>query len=90
MSSPVITIAEGMKEKKRIKTKIRVGSVVKAKVGEMEEITGGGKKHEDEERSGGTFPRCGGEEEVLIQIRIWVKEIYKLFFTCGFKFKNRG
>ena len=37
MSSPVVTIKEGVKEKKQIKTKIRVKSVVKAKVGEMEE-----------------------------------------------------
>ena len=39
MSSPVVTIAEGVKEKKWIRTNIRVGSVVKAKVGEMEENT---------------------------------------------------
>ena len=37
MSSPVVTIAEGMKEKKRIKTEIGVGYVVKGKVAEMED-----------------------------------------------------
>ena len=35
MRSHVLTIAEGMEENKRVKTKIGVGSVVKAKVGEM-------------------------------------------------------
>ena len=39
MRSPVIKIAEGMKEKNQNKTKIGVGSVVKAKVGETEEKT---------------------------------------------------
>ena len=38
MSSPVLAIAEGMKAKKHSKTKIGVGSVVKANVGEMENI----------------------------------------------------
>ena len=41
MISHVVKIAEGMKEKKRIKTKIGVGSVVKSKVGDMEENTRG-------------------------------------------------
>ena len=36
MSSTVVTIIKGMKGKKRIKTKIGVGSVVKANVAEME------------------------------------------------------
>ena len=36
MSSPVIKITKGMKEKKRIKTKIGVGYVVKANIGDME------------------------------------------------------
>ena len=39
MSSHVLTIAEGMKVKNKKKTKIGVGSVVKAKVGELEDIT---------------------------------------------------
>ena len=39
MSSPVLTISEGMKTKNNNKTKIGVGSVVKAKVGELEKIT---------------------------------------------------
>ena len=43
MSSPVVTIKEGMDMKKHTKTKIRVGSVVKAKVGELENITGEGR-----------------------------------------------
>ena len=39
MSSPFITIAEGMKMKKQTKKKIGVGFVVKANVGELENIT---------------------------------------------------
>ena len=37
--SPVVTIKEGMETKKQVKMKIGVGSVVKAKVGELENIT---------------------------------------------------
>ena len=39
MSSPVVSIAEAMKEKKRNKIKITARSAVKAKVGNMEENT---------------------------------------------------
>ena len=39
MRSPVVTIVERMKEKKRSKTKIGVGSVVKEKSGDMEDKT---------------------------------------------------
>ena len=39
MSSPVLTIAEGMKEKNQNKTKIGVGSVVKENAGYMGENT---------------------------------------------------
>ena len=39
MSSPVLTITEGKNINNHTKTKIRVGSVVKAKVGELEKIT---------------------------------------------------
>ena len=39
MSSPVVTVKEGMDMKKQTKTKIGVGFVVKAKGGELENIT---------------------------------------------------
>ena len=39
MSSPVVNAKEGMKMTKQTKTKIGVGSVVEAKVGELEKIT---------------------------------------------------
>ena len=39
MISHAVTIEEGMKVKKKIKMKIGVGSVVKAKVGYLEKIT---------------------------------------------------
>ena len=39
MSSPVLTIVEGMKLKNQNKTKISLVYILKAKVGEMEDIT---------------------------------------------------
>ena len=39
MSSPVVTVKEQLEMKKRTKTKIGVGYVVKSKVGELENIT---------------------------------------------------
>ena len=39
MSSSVLNIVKGMKMKEQYKTKIGVGYVVKAKVGELEKIT---------------------------------------------------
>ena len=39
MRSPVVTVKEGVDMKKQTKTKIGVGSFVKAKVGELEKIT---------------------------------------------------
>ena len=39
MNSPVVTFKVGIKMTKQTKTKIGVGSVVKAKVGESEKIT---------------------------------------------------
>ena len=39
MSSPVVTVTWGMDTKKQTKTKIGVGSIVKAKVGELKKIT---------------------------------------------------
>ena len=39
MSSHVVTIKNGMKEKKRIRKKIGVGSALKSKVGDIEENT---------------------------------------------------
>ena len=38
MRSSVVTITKGTKEKNQIKTKIRVGSVVKANFGDLEKI----------------------------------------------------
>ena len=61
MISPVVTISEAMKEKKRIKMKIRVGFLVKAKVGNIGGEYKGGKKQEDEERCGEVCPVFGGE-----------------------------
>ena len=43
MSSPVVNFKEGMETTKQTKKKIGVGSVVKAKVGELEKITRDGR-----------------------------------------------
>ena len=43
MRSPFLKISEGIKIKKQNKTKIGVGSIVKAKVGELEKIARGGR-----------------------------------------------
>ena len=45
---------------KQNKKKIGVGSVVKAKVGELEKITRGGKEQECEERGVGICLGCDG------------------------------
>ena len=76
--------------KKQTKTKIGVGSVVKAKVGELYNITSDRRNQEDEEIGGGICPELFGEEEVPIPIRRWVEERDKFFFTCVFKFKRGG
>ena len=44
MRSHVLTIADGVKMKKQNKTKIGAGSVVKAKVGELENVKREGRR----------------------------------------------
>ena len=51
---------EGVKEGKRIKMKIWVGSFMTEKVREMEEKTRGGVNQEDEEGGGGLCPGFSG------------------------------
>ena len=58
-----------MKEKKCIKTKIGVGYVVRAKVGEMEDNT----KEERGRSIGGMCTGCGGEEDIISSIQIWAE-----------------
>ena len=54
------TTMEGVKEGKRSKMKIWVGSFMTEKVREMEEKTRGGVNQEDEEGGGGLCPGFSG------------------------------
>ena len=67
MSSPVVTIAEEMKENKQNKEKIRVGPVVKAKVQNMEENTRDGRRRRVRKEEGGCDQAVVGKKKLLIQ-----------------------
>ena len=67
MRSPVVTIAEGMKEEKRIKTKVGVGSVVKAKVGNMEEKIREGRSRRTRRNLVGRVQSVVGKNKFLFQ-----------------------
>ena len=67
MSSPVLTIVEGVKMKKQNKTKIGVGSVVKARVGELENITREGKSGGIRKEEVGCDQAVVGEKKFLFQ-----------------------
>ena len=56
-----------MKEKKRIKTKIGVGSVVKAKVGDMEENTREGRNSRIRKEVVGCVQDVVGNKKFLVQ-----------------------
>ena len=71
-----------MKEKKCIKTKIGVGYVVRAEVGEMEDNTKEGRGR----IIGGMCTGCGGEEEIISSIQIWAEKDMRsclLMFLCS-------
>ena len=67
MSSPVLTISEGMKEKKQNKTKIGVGSVVKAKVGEMVENRREGRSRRTRKEVVGCVHAVVGKKTFLVK-----------------------
>ena len=74
MRSPVFPIKEGMKDKKRIKTRIGVGSVVKEKVGEIRDNIREGRSR-----------RMRKEDVVCVQ-DVVEKKIYYYSYrksTCG-------
>ena len=68
MSSPVGNAKEGMKITNQTKTKIGVGSVVKAKVGELEKITREGRSR-----------RMSKEVVGCVQIVVWKNNFLLLF-----------
>ena len=71
MRSYVVTITKGTKEKNQIKTKIRVGSVVKANFGEL-----------DENKRKGINRRIIKEVVVCVQDLVW-KKIFLVKFEYG-------
>ena len=67
MSSPVVTLAKDMMEKKRIKKKIGVVSILKAKVGEMGDITREGRIIRMKKEVMGCVHAVAGNEKFLVQ-----------------------
>ena len=67
MSSPVVTVKEGMGMKKQTKTKIGVGFVVKAKVGELENITREGINGRTRKEVVGYVQSMVGKKNFLVQ-----------------------
>ena len=67
MSSTVLIIAEVMKVKKQNKTKIRVGSVVNAKVGDLEDITREGRGIRMSKEVVGCVHAVVGKNKFLVQ-----------------------
>ena len=90
MSSPVITITEGIKVKKQNKMKIGFGVCCKVHVCRVVENHRGGKNKQDEERGGGMCTGFVGEEEAPITIIKWAEERDKFFFARVFKFERGG
>ena len=66
MSSPVVTLKEWMKMTKQTKTKIGVGSVVKAKVGELENITREGRSRRMRKEVVGCVQHVVGGNKFLV------------------------
>ena len=69
MTSHVLTIAEGMKVKNQNKTKIGVGSVVKAKVGELRNITRKGRIRSMRKAVVGFVQDVMGKNKLLFQFK---------------------
>ena len=89
MSSHVVTIAEGMKEKKKINDKNWDGVCCKGKGWRDGGEHNGGNKQKYEERGDVMCPGCGWEEEILISIRMWTEERCGLLFPFVFMFGKR-
>ena len=68
MSSPVLTISEEIKVKEQNKTKIGVGSDVKAKVGELEKITMEGRSRRMRKEVLGYFQIVTRKKKFLVKL----------------------
>ena len=74
MSSPVVMVKEGIEMKKQNKTKIGVGSVVKAKDGELENITREGRSRMMRKEVVGCFQSVVGENKFPVQLEYGQKK----------------
>ena len=86
MSSPGFKISQEMMEKKRIKKQIGVGSVVKAKVGEMEENTREGRIRRMRKELMGCVQAVVGKKKLLVQFKKLQKKemIYcSIVYVCS-------
>ena len=66
MSSPVVNVKERMERTKQTKMKIGVGSVVKAKVGELEKVTREGRSRRMRKEVLGCVHSVVGKKEFLV------------------------
>ena len=76
--------------KKQTKTKIGVGSVVKAKVGELGNIIRKRRSRRMRKEVVGCIQSEVGKNNFPRPIRIWAEERDKFFFSCVFKFRRGG
>ena len=67
MISPVVNVKEEMEMKKQTKTKIGVGSVVKAKVGEFDKVTREGGSRRMSKEVVGCVHSVVGKKKFLVQ-----------------------
>ena len=67
MSSPVVTIKEGIKMKNQNEKKIGVGSVVKAKIGALEKIAGKERSRRMRKEVVGYVQSVVGKKNLLVQ-----------------------
>ena len=87
MSSPVVKIAQEMMEKKRIKTNIGVGYVVKAKVGKMEENTREGRIRRMRKDLMGCVQAVAGKKKLVVQFKKKTDYRNDFLFNCVCMFK---
>ena len=77
-------------DKKRIKTNIGVGSIVKGKVGEMEDTTREVRIRRMRKEVMGCVQAVVGKKIFLVQFENGQKKRYELFFVCVCMFERGG
>ena len=69
ISSPIVTVKEGKETKKKTKTKIGVGFVVKAKVGELKNITREERSRRMRKEVVGYVQNVVGKKKFIVQFK---------------------